>query len=195
MPLFEPPPQLVYTDFLTNFDEMKQNGRLSELATAAGGADFGPQKTACCWGNGRPSKNVWSRRPPSQGTERPATPKTAADRARSPPFQGTERPGERPVIGAVSSRADAKCGRGGEGWDCPWRSLRRGPQPRRFVYSRQKAGSGCDAVRGGCPHPPMIYTGREAGPINTSEMRQRYVRDASGGYMERCVGMEEMGRR
>ena len=46
MPLFEPPPQLVYNDFLTNFDEMKQNGRFPELATAAGGADFGAQKTA-----------------------------------------------------------------------------------------------------------------------------------------------------
>ena len=32
----------------------------------------------------------------------------------------------------------------------------------------QKAGSGCDAggVRGGCPHPPMIYTGCEAGPVH-----------------------------
>ena len=46
MPLFEPPPQLVYNVSVVHFDEMKQNGRFSELATAAGGADFGAQKTA-----------------------------------------------------------------------------------------------------------------------------------------------------
>ena len=27
------------------------------------------------------------------------------------------------------------------------------------------------------------------------EIRPRCVRDASGGYMERCVGVQEMGRR
>ena len=47
MPLFEPPPPLVYNVFVVHFDEMLQNGRFySELATAAGGADFGAQKTA-----------------------------------------------------------------------------------------------------------------------------------------------------
>ena len=30
---------------------------------------------------------------------------------------------------------------------------------------------------------------------DASEMRQRYVRDASGGYRERCVGVEERGPR